>query len=251
MELLYVWINKSENGVFQNKDINLSPDYSFVCDGYILEEKPLNDKAIIRPNIFNEYANNIINVTAIVGKNGMGKTTLFKYLLDHAMPHPLQNETRAEYKRHFDIEDEKKKTIFVVKEYNVIYAYHNLEMIEVNSTSISQTIRVERGDGFLSLLSNNAAYNNTTIAYLSNSQYLSVSGGFSSGKTHPLFFLTYPERMQYIWGTPEKKMAILTRRLLRQIYTNCLKMDFTLTVPLVHLQPKLLMILFIKRPITT
>ena len=32
MELLYIWINQSENNVFENQGINLSPEFNFVVD---------------------------------------------------------------------------------------------------------------------------------------------------------------------------------------------------------------------------
>ena len=42
MELLYVWINKSENGVFEEHGINLSPEYNFLVNrldnGVVLSE---------------------------------------------------------------------------------------------------------------------------------------------------------------------------------------------------------------------
>ena len=79
MELLFVWINQSENGVFREQGINLSPEYSFCveksCGNVVLCEDAAWNKT---ESVFKN--NTIINVTAVVGKNGAGKTTLLKFL---------------------------------------------------------------------------------------------------------------------------------------------------------------------------
>ena len=79
MELLYVWINKSENGVFEEHGINLSPEYNFLVNrldnGVVLSEDASWHKT---ESIFK--SDTIVNVTAVVGKNGAGKTTLLKFL---------------------------------------------------------------------------------------------------------------------------------------------------------------------------
>ena len=79
MELIYVWINQSENGVFEEHGINLSPEYNFLVNrldnGIVLSEDTLWNKT---ESIFK--SDTIINVTAVVGKNGAGKTTLLRFL---------------------------------------------------------------------------------------------------------------------------------------------------------------------------
>lgn len=79
MELLYIWINQSENNVFENQGINLSPEFNFVVDVTetgVYFKKDLNWQGV--ESIFK--TDTIVNVTAIVGKNGAGKTTLLKFL---------------------------------------------------------------------------------------------------------------------------------------------------------------------------
>ena len=79
MELLYIWINQSENNVFENQGINLSPEFNFVVDvtetGVYFKED-MNWQGV--ESIFK--TDTIVNVTAVVGKNGAGKTTLLKFL---------------------------------------------------------------------------------------------------------------------------------------------------------------------------
>lgn len=79
MELLYIWINQSENNVFENQGINLSPEFNFVVDVTetgVYFKKDMNWQGV--ESIFK--TDTIVNVTAIVGKNGAGKTTLLKFL---------------------------------------------------------------------------------------------------------------------------------------------------------------------------
>lgn len=80
MELLFVYLEKY--GSIIEKTFNFNPRYKF-------ELFDDNGEKIIRLyedpdwlNIFNDVDQRISNVTAIVGENGTGKTTLFRFLMD-------------------------------------------------------------------------------------------------------------------------------------------------------------------------
>lgn len=79
MELVYVWIEEYKN--IKNQGFNLSPNHEFELikkkDGkYILENKMIGeDGKSIAKNFFGE---NISNITAIIGKNGSGKSSLIE-----------------------------------------------------------------------------------------------------------------------------------------------------------------------------
>lgn len=64
--------------MIKNKSFNISSSYHIDFD---IELKRLNVSKN-KGYIDNFYGNNILDITAIVGKNGMGKTTITRYLYD-------------------------------------------------------------------------------------------------------------------------------------------------------------------------
>lgn len=90
-ELIYLWINKDTHGCFHREGFNFSPRYSV---SYSPETRVLRIETLDRINIFRN--GNIANVTAIIGENGTGKTTLLEYLTGLSDV-PLTEETREEY----------------------------------------------------------------------------------------------------------------------------------------------------------
>lgn len=74
-ELTYLWINKDENGCFQQEGFNFSPQYSV---SFSPETKELQIEKRDTLNVFRNE--NIANVTAIIGENGTGKTTLLEFI---------------------------------------------------------------------------------------------------------------------------------------------------------------------------
>ncbi len=75
MELLFAWICNSEYGIISEQGFNFSPQYNFCFEkkeeGYFLSEDECFKNNI---NVF--HISNIVNVSAVVGKNGAGKTEL-------------------------------------------------------------------------------------------------------------------------------------------------------------------------------
>lgn len=71
MELLYLWIDRYNN--ILNQGFNFSNEYNFSFD---VETNTLQVKALKKKelNLFNE---SFLNITAIIGKNGSGKSSIF------------------------------------------------------------------------------------------------------------------------------------------------------------------------------
>ena len=83
-ELLYMWVSENETGFIKEKGFNFSPKYKFELrrnadkTKYELTCTPSENY----PNIWKTEDNNIVGLTAIVGENGTGKSSLMKCILD-------------------------------------------------------------------------------------------------------------------------------------------------------------------------
>lgn len=106
-ELVYLWINKDENGCFQQEGFNFSPQYAA---SYVPETKELKIEMCDTINVFKN--DKIANVTAIIGENGTGKTTLLEFLTCLSCM-PLTKEKRDEY-RSWNEEQNEKRTFIAI-----------------------------------------------------------------------------------------------------------------------------------------
>ena len=106
-ELIYLWINKDTHGCFHREGFNFSPWYSV---SYSPETRVLRIETLDTINVFKN--SNIANVTAIIGENGTGKTTLLEYLTG-LIDVPLSEETREEYQPWCRAQNELRKFIAV------------------------------------------------------------------------------------------------------------------------------------------
>ena len=83
-ELIYLWINKDTHGCFHREGFNFSPRYSV---SYSPETRVLRIETLDTINVFKN--SNIANVTAIIGENGTGKTTLLEAWLGTAKEYKI------------------------------------------------------------------------------------------------------------------------------------------------------------------
>lgn len=74
-ELIYLWIEKDEHKCFRGMGFNFSPCFDITYDE---ERKKLEIDKKESINVFCQ--DNIANVTAIIGENGTGKTTMMSFL---------------------------------------------------------------------------------------------------------------------------------------------------------------------------
>jgi predicted ATPase len=72
MELIYLWIDRYANII--EKGFNFSPEYNITYDEETLLIKNKQNNLI---NLFHE---NFLNITAIIGENGSGKTSLLSFM---------------------------------------------------------------------------------------------------------------------------------------------------------------------------
>ena len=146
MELVYLWVEDYKN--VKKQGFNFSP--RFEC-------KYENDELTIIEKKEDEYINNFfgnnINITAIVGKNGSGKSRILELLTNNDFNSSFFDGEKniINIHEHFDI--------FLVKENENSYLYQN--PLNVNKL-IAKRFNLEEGN-------NDLAYpiNNLTISFLS------------------------------------------------------------------------------------
>lgn len=89
-ELIFIWIK--DYRCLKEQEFNFSPKYQINFDS---NTAIINIKSIDCLNIFNY--NNILNVSAIIGENGSGKTSLLNFLNSLSMT-PLEKNNDVKYK---------------------------------------------------------------------------------------------------------------------------------------------------------
>ncbi|MDU7253557.1 MAG: AAA family ATPase [Clostridium sp.] len=74
MELIYLYIEKFNEGIIKNQQINFSPNFyvEIIDKKLVIKNKKSNMNRL--------YSKNIKNITALIGKNGAGKTTILDIL---------------------------------------------------------------------------------------------------------------------------------------------------------------------------
>lgn len=170
MELIFLFINQTEQGFIEGQGFNFSPNYKFevIVEGntYILKQDKCDKKI---PKYFFGDTGCISNVTAIVGENGSGKSTLLHELsslffsvkdVDHA---PEYNAYCAErYKK------EMRAAVFI--ENGEFVCYHNIDQFEnrtgIRTVSLSQNSLISQ-----QMVQNNEGCENISKIYLTNSAY--------------------------------------------------------------------------------
>ncbi|MGB6129431.1 MAG: AAA family ATPase [Psychrilyobacter sp.] len=173
MELLYVWIEEYKG--ISKLGFNISNRYDIKYENNILEVEEYKNWKSRR----GFYGEKISNVTALIGKNGTGKSTLIDFISSvdrsenkkgfmiytdkngkkfsnkyFAFPEKYKKRIQLKFKKNFytsAIEDDSKKILYYDNSINSYQVHRNLDVIEDISTS-----------GLLSELGNN------TVPFRSN-----------------------------------------------------------------------------------
>lgn len=174
MELLYVYINETENGIFKKQGVHLTDEYTVNLDFNLNKCTVSVEK---NEDYYNVFKNDVIsNVSALVGTNGSGKTTLLNYIyMNDVMP--KHKEDRLEYQASEELYYLEHKTLQVFKIYNELIIIHNFEekvkCEEANVIKITNETLTEMEE------KNSHLYSLTKI-YLTNGNYVEGSGYSSS-----------------------------------------------------------------------
>lgn len=165
-ELVYLWINKDENGCFQQEGFNFSPKY---VASYVPETNELKIEKCDTINVFQN--DKIANVTAIIGENGTGKTTLLEFLTRLSCT-PLSKENRDEYRLWNKEQNERRTFIAIYKdsdnnEFRVINITQNTIIFNNETTGSKKMVEPYSSDHF-----NQENYvGHISHIYLSNATY--------------------------------------------------------------------------------
>ena len=178
MELLYIWINKSSHDFIIKKGFNFYGEHKFtvkVDETYTLSYE--NNRSQIGSELYKTDC--IKNVTAIIGENGTGKTTLFNSIYSGNCL-PYQQSDKPEYKQMYEDRYEANKKILIYKIKGNIEIIHNLELGKfINQTPFVSyninEVEQKKRERLFKLIEQQ------TIIYLSNSRY---TAGFEGYATH-------------------------------------------------------------------
>jgi energy-coupling factor transporter ATP-binding protein EcfA2 len=132
MELVYLWVDSYKN--IKNQGFNFSPRFEFHYDKDSKKLTKIRDESTTYKSIFPDN----INITAIVGENGSGKTSILERILD------------------FFIESNNSIIIFAIDE-KLYCNYNNFhDEIEIIDTSII----LGRNNKYLSVITNTSDFQN-------------------------------------------------------------------------------------------
>lgn len=170
MELAYIWIKDFKEGLINEQGFNFDNQYRYQCKirgenryEIYVKETPnyIEDLFVVKPEIDEPIAK-IRNITAIVGQNGVGKSSVLDFIKNE-----FRNKDNFQSRR-FQSENEIENCIYILREYingeKRHYIYYSSEL-EVNisleyNTDFLYEYKTQNG------LKENLK--NTSIIYFSN-----------------------------------------------------------------------------------
>lgn len=170
MELLFLFINQTDNGFIEKQGFNFSPNYKFevIVEGntYVLRQD-MGDKKI--PKYFFDETGCISNVTAVVGENGSGKSTLLHEL--SFLFFSVKDEDHAPaYNDYFAERYAKEMRAAVFMENGKLVCYHNIDQLK-NRTGVRTVYLYQGSSVFQKMVANSEGCESISKIYLTNSMY--------------------------------------------------------------------------------
>lgn len=235
MELLYIWINTDRNGTIRQQGFNLSPEYDFeaeINDGVCTIRKSADwesTTSVFRSDV-------ISGLTAVVGKNGMGKTTLLETLLQRdGTPHT--DREKPEYDAFDEMQNALADTILIYEILGTPEIFHTLKHTEVLSADGYAVHNLNDHDEYTAVMNSPENYWQTMRVYLSNSFYTGDSmAGLQTFNQLLKVSLTpanlnlistkYHQNMFHINSFDETSPRNETREWLKVVYQSKTQRDF-------------------------
>lgn len=208
MELLFVWINESTNGVIKHQGFNFSSEYEFVVakenETWVLYE----DSSWV--SIESVFRNEVIeNVTALVGRNGVGKTTLLDYLTDlNCAPVNRISDDKSGEKIE-DSEAKEHQCIYIFRKENEVWIYHNFENTFVNKT-IYPDKNMSDKEVYREVIVEQTDFRDVFRIYITNSSCGSIQREGISSQNKACEIALTPKGISTIVSTYYKKLFDLT-----------------------------------------
>lgn len=174
-ELIYLWILKDNHCCFNNQGFNFSPLFNITYNSETFE-LTISDRNTL--NIFAK--DNIINLSAIVGENGTGKTTLLQFINSLSCT-PLSNTNDARYFESINAQNRARSFI-------AVYLIDNKPYIINKTKNI-----IIYGKNHISPITNhdyqiNDILGTITHIYFTNSEYAEDSNMFKDSIDHISIF---------------------------------------------------------------
>lgn len=170
MELVFFYINQASTKLIEKKGFNFSPNYNFFVeyiDGkYILKQKACEK---LLPEKFFDEQGCITNITAIVGENGTGKTTLLN-ILSNYYGRVKNVEHDPVYDNYFMEKYEKDKALSIYLEESGLICFHNIDNF-VNETDVKECYLQQGSAELAEIIGDNKAFENISKICISNSMY--------------------------------------------------------------------------------
>ena len=215
MELLYIWINRARNICKQGYNFSMQNRFDILVKekNVILSEV---ERQLYIENFFDEDGI-IENITAVVGKNGAGKTSLLEALCDLNC-YPLNMENQDEYRELAKDEYERNQKIMIFRQKNEIIIYHNFQPNELkNETGYREVNLYQHSEISRSIYAESKDFNDITTIYLTNSSYNYGKNGISTNGQLAEVVLT-PGALDVIAGIYYKKLLQLENGKLHNEY---------------------------------
>lgn len=184
MELIYIWLNEYKNNILKKEGLLLNERYRIDVEDY---DNNLQFTVIENHNSYNIFSNNIItNVTAIVGNNGSGKTSLLESIY-YSNVFGRREVDNPEYTMYINNENESNSCVRFYLINNELIVFHNLDKdIIVHSEKKVDIINMNNHEMYRKYFMKEGSLNQITTCFITNSSFSSMRGSSNLKKDQTL-----------------------------------------------------------------